>query len=53
MTTMIDDIKKEAADRGKIAKENSLLRKQVNSAKAWQDRGWVKRAFHKWRVPTK
>lgn len=38
----------------RLAKQESeikRLQKTVASAKEWQKRSWVKRAFHKWRAP--
>jgi hypothetical protein len=38
----------------RLAKQESAikrLQKVVASAKEWQQRGWMKRAFHKWRAP--
>lgn len=33
------------------AAQNKLLKETVESAKAWQKRSWVKRAFHRWTEP--
>ncbi|WP_265595748.1 hypothetical protein [Verrucomicrobium sp. BvORR106] len=43
-----------AALQKRLAKQESeikRLHKVVLSAKEWQQRGWMKRAFHKWRAP--
>lgn len=34
-----------------LQKENQKLENIVVSAKNWQKRSWIKRAFHRWRVP--
>ena len=38
-------------ENDRLCGENDRLRRAVESAKNWQRRSWLKRAFHRWRPP--